>query len=171
MFAGLPRESPERERGTAAGQELPLLEHYLRRDSRRARTSCYKVDVYCVKDTLRGDDTNEIGMTFVSRLQAEMDDRMRVVSMFLECRVAGVRVSRCASRRLASGPEPNLPWPAWARGVRRMASDVAGASWPPERCCGPAAEPRAFACPSRPSGRSIEPRWPPSRGSISRGRH
>ena len=37
----------------------------------------YKVDVYCVKDTLRGDDTNEIGITFVSRLQAEMDDQYK----------------------------------------------------------------------------------------------
>ena len=37
----------------------------------------YKVDVYCVKDTLRGDDTNEIGVTFVSRLQAEMDDQYK----------------------------------------------------------------------------------------------
>ena len=37
----------------------------------------YKVDVYCIKDTLRGDDTNEIGVTFVSRLQAEMDDQYK----------------------------------------------------------------------------------------------
>ena len=66
-------ENPLNENGTRG--RLPLLKCGAIRGA--LEQILYKVDVYCVKDTLRGDDTNEIGVTFVARLQAEMDDQYK----------------------------------------------------------------------------------------------
>ena len=63
--------------------ELPLNENFLYSNlicgaiRGALEQILYKVDVYCIKDTLRGDDTNEIGVQLVARLQAEMDDQYK----------------------------------------------------------------------------------------------
>ena len=105
----------------------------------------YKVDVYCVH--CPGDDTNEIEVTFVSRLQAEMDDRRRVASMFFIGRLSRARRVPGRARLAPTADVRAEPQSAVAAGGRvEMASSGGRAA---RRC--PARDARAHAAAGRAS--------------------